>query len=288
MRVRAPAKINVSLEVIGKLPDGYHRIRSVLVRLDKLFDAIDIRIGTEARGITVTSDASDLPVDGRNICHQAARAYLNAVGEEVGVNMHIRKEIPVSAGLGGGSSDAAAVLKALNKHFGQRLAPRVLQTMGSMLGKDVPFFLGDAATAVVSQAGDRIRAIPAFPFAKFLIVNPGITISTADAYRSFGQGAWYMDRRERADLSRRMVQAIRSNDSAAVAAALYNDFELIAERAHPVIKELKQALLAFGAQGALMSGSGSTVFGLFSSTTSRSKAEKSLRVQYSDFIVRQA
>ena len=141
--------------------------------------------------------------------------------------------------------------------------------MGSMLGKDVPFFLGDTATAVVSQAGDRIRAIPAFPFAKFLIVNPGITISTAEAYRSLARGAWYMNRRERADLTRRMVQAIRSNDATAVAAALYNDFELIAERAHPVIKEVKQALLAFGAQGALMSGSGSTVFGLFNSTTSR-------------------
>ena len=288
MHVRAPAKINVSLEVVGKLPDGYHRIRSVLVRLDKLFDAIDIRIGAGAMGITVTSDVSDLPVDGRNICHQAARAYLNAVGEEVGVNMHIRKGIPISAGLGGGSSDAAAVLKALNNHFGQRLAPRALRTMGSTLGKDVPFFLGDTGTAIVSQAGDRIRAIPAFPFARFLIVNPGIPISTAEAYRSLAQGAWYMNRRERADLSRRMVQAIRRNDSAAVAAALYNDFEIIAERAYPVIKELKQALLAFGARGALMSGSGSTVFGLFGSTTSRLRAEKSLRAHYSDFIVKQA
>ena len=282
---RAPAKINVTLEVIGKLSDDYHHIRSVLVKLHKLADVIEIRIGAAVNGITISSDNGDLPLDEKNICYRAARGYLRAAGETAGVHVHIRKKIPIAAGLGGGSSDAAAVLMALNNHFGKCIPAEALQAMGSDLGKDVPFFLGKSKTGHVCEKGDRVKALPAFPRADFLIVNPRVPISTRDAYRSLAGHVWFMSHEGRFDRSQQMVKAIAAGDLTKVAAALYNDFEALGERAHPVIKEIKQALIAFGANGALMSGSGSTVFGLFASRKALLRAEAALRAHYPDFII---
>src|SRR6185369_297360 len=132
---------------------------------------------------------------------------------------------------------------------------------GSDLGKDIPFFLGKSKTGYVHGAGEKTRALPSLRRAHFLIVNPRIPVSTKDAYEALSQSAWFMSHTERTDISSRMVKAIESGDMANVATAFYNDFETLMERVHPVIKEIRQALMAFGAKGALMSGSGSTVFG---------------------------
>ena len=285
--IKAPAKLNLTLEVVGKLPNGFHRFRSVLVKLDKLADVIDIQIGADTEGITISSDAADLPVDERNICYQATRNYLRAIGQAVGVHLHIHKRIPIAAGLGGGSSDAASVLVALNEHFKQRLSKGEVEAIGSSLGKDIPFFLGQSQTGYVSEAGEKVRALPALPAqAHFLIVNPRIPISTKDAYQSVSQHVWFMPNENRADISGRMAGAIKSSDIAMIAGALFNDFESVTEHLHPVIKEVKQALIAFGANGALMSGSGSSIFGLFKSKKALSTAAAALRARYPEFIIK--
>jgi 4-diphosphocytidyl-2-C-methyl-D-erythritol kinase len=285
LSLRAPAKLNLTLEVIGRLPNGYHAIRSVMIRLPHLADVIRLRVRSGPTDVRVRSTSTVIPVGAANICHRAALAYLEHAGETARVEIDIEKSIPVAAGLGGGSSDAAAVLRALNRHFGQPIAPRALAGIGAALGKDVPFFLGDAAVRQASGMGERLRDIGALPRSHFLVVNPGIAISTQDAYAALDSGLWLMANDRRADRARRMVRAIDARDLASIAAALYNDFEIVAEREHPVLKSIKQALLAFGAYGALMSGSGSTVFGLFSSLAHLDAARGALKARYPAFFV---
>ncbi len=285
--LKAPAKINLTLEVVGRLPNGYHAIRSVYVRLDKLSDTIELRIAKGETGITLSTTSKCIPTDETNICHRAAVAYLSATGETAGIDIHIKKNIPVAAGLGGGSSDAASVFVGLNNYF-KAMAPRKLEALGGDIGKDVPFFIRGANVCRVSGMGEGITRIRPFPRIHFLIVHPGIAISTADAYRALGQRVWFMSNAARADISSAMARAMRTGDMAAIAAALFNDFEASMEHAHPVIKEIKQSLLAFGARGALMSGSGSTVFGIYDSRKALSNAERILKAHYADYVVASA
>jgi 4-diphosphocytidyl-2-C-methyl-D-erythritol kinase len=285
LTLRAPAKVNLTLEVIGKLPNGYHAIRSVMVRLPHLADLVRVDVRAGPTDVRVRSSSAAIPVDDTNICHRAAHRYLERAGQTARVVIDITKKIPVAAGLGGGSSDAAAVLVALNRHFGQRVAKRALVEIGAALGKDVPFFLEGAAASHASGMGERLRAIDALPPCQFLVVNPCIAISTKDAYAALDGGLWFIDDARRSDRSQRMVRAIVARDLYAVAAALYNDFEAGADRAHPILKDIRQSLLAFGARGALMSGSGSTVFGLFASLQTLRVAQAALQAHYPAFHV---
>ena len=285
--LRAPAKINLTLEVVGKLPNGYHAIRSVFVRLDKLADTIELRIAPGRTRITLATTSKLIPADGTNLGHRAAAAYLSATGETAAIDIHIAKSVPVAAGLGGGSSDAAAVLVGLNRHF-KALSSRTLEALGSDIGKDVPFFIRGVNAGRVSGTGERITPIAALPRLRFLIVHPGIAVSTADAYGALAQRVWFMSNAARADVSNAMAKALRTGDVGRIAATLFNDFEAPMERAYPVIKEIKQALLAFGARGALMSGSGSTVFGIFDSRKALANAEAVLRTHYGNCVIASA
>lgn len=285
IRLEAPAKINITLEVLGKLRNGYHAIRSVLVRLDDLADTIELRVTERDRAIKVSSNSKSVPADESNTCYRAAAAYFAAIGKAAGAHIRIEKNIPIAAGLGGGSSDAASVLLALNTHFKDRLSPGKLEALSATIGKDVPFFLRGAKACHVSGMGERLRPIRAFPRSYFLIVNSGVAVSTADAYQAVAESAWFMSHGDRANISAAMQAAIRASDTARIAATLFNDFESCIERLHPVVKEIKQALLAFGARGALMSGSGPTVFGLFGSKSALLRAETNLKKHYSGFVI---
>ncbi len=191
----------------------------------------------------------------------------------------------MAAGLGGGSSDAAAVLRALNERFDNALTHAELVALGADIGKDVPFFLGDARLARVSGMGERVEGLAAVPRLHCLLVNPGIALATAEAYAALRRELWFMDVPGRHDRTAAMAHALSTGDIDAIAAALYNDFEVVAERAHPVLKEVKQALLAFGARGALMSGSGPTLFGLFDAERTLANAERALRAHHPAFAV---
>ena len=285
--LKAPAKINLTLEVVGRLPNGYHAIRSVFVRLDKLSDTIELRIARGGSGIRLSTTSQCIPTDETNICHRAAAAYLFATGETAGVDIHIKKNIPVAAGLGGGSSDAASVFVGLNNYF-KAMSPRKLEALGGDIGKDVPFFIRGATVCRVSGMGEGITPLRSFPRFHFLIVHPGIAISTADAYRALGRSVWFLSNAARADISNVMARAVRTGDVGKIAATLFNDFEACMERAHPVIKEIKQALLAFGARGALMTGSGSTVFGIYDSRRALLNAERILKTHYADYVIASA
>jgi 4-diphosphocytidyl-2-C-methyl-D-erythritol kinase len=283
--LRARAKVNLTLEVVRRRPDGYHDIRSVVLLLPHLADTVQVHVADGPTDVTISTRSAEIPVDNTNICHRATVRFLAHINKTARVTIDIAKRIPVAAGLGGGSSDAAAALLALNRHFGERVSPRRLAAIGGDVGKDVPVFLYGAEISHVSGTGERVRAIGASPAMHLLIVNPRIAIATKDAYAALRNELWFMDDAARTDRSRRMLTALDSNDVSAVAAALYNDFELVADRAHPELKEIRQSLRAFGAVGALMSGSGSTLFGIFASLRTLNAARKVLSARYPDFFV---
>src|SRR4029079_9956876 len=136
--LRAPAKVNLTLEVIERLANGFHRIRSIMMKLDHLADAIRVQVDARGSGIFIHGDPARIPLDETNLCHRAARAYLARTNKAARIEIAIEKAIPVAAGLGGGSSDAAAVLRALNAHFHLALSPEALAALGAEIGKDLP------------------------------------------------------------------------------------------------------------------------------------------------------
>jgi 4-diphosphocytidyl-2-C-methyl-D-erythritol kinase len=248
--LRAPAKINLTLEVLGRRSDGYHGIRSVMVPLE-LADELTIEANTH---FSFACDLSELP-DERNL----ALAAVRALGEAPAIRMELRKHIPVQAGLGGGSSDAAAVLRAaMAGAFGAPVRRDWLQ-IARALGSDVPFFLAGTA-ALVEGTGERITPAGAIPQWHALIVKPPVAISTATAYAQ-------LDRLNRPQRPRKgcvsiaLLEALQRADFAGVASLMQNDFELVTVQT-PEVSAAIGALKSAGATNALLAGSGSCVFTL--------------------------
>ena len=252
MVLRTSAKVNLVLEVLGKRPDGYHELSTVLQAVD-LFDRLTVET---AVALTLETSEPALPTDDRNLVMRAARLLRETAGIEAGARIVLDKRIPMAAGLGGGSSDAAATLWSLNRLWGLRWRRERLVELAVKLGMDVPFFLGKGR-ALGTSRGEVLSPLPAVGGYALVLVNPGVGLSTQEVYGRVPQG-W---RAEPAS-TKRMLEALRKRSGTAVAAALTNHLERWVEPAMPVISRMKSALLAAGALGAAMSGSGPTVFGL--------------------------
>jgi len=252
LQLKAPAKVNYRLDVIRRRPDGYHDLRMIMQRID-LCD--DIMISTsDVEGVRVTCGATGVPEGQENIAWRAADAILRCAGRRDGVDIRITKRIPVAAGLGGGSSDAATVLMGLNELLGLGFSRERLMEIGVALGADVPFFIF-MKTALAEGIGEVLTAIDRIPPAWLVIVNPNLRVSTAWVY----QNLKLTDR-----INHGMVPRF-FDDLAALCRVLSNDLEAVTLGRFPVIREIKEQLVAHGALGALMSGSGPTVFGVFPS-----------------------
>jgi 4-diphosphocytidyl-2-C-methyl-D-erythritol kinase len=254
LMLRAPAKINLYLAVTGRRPDGYHDIVSLMVCVG-LYDTLRVDLGV--RGLAVVCGASDVPQDDTNLAVRAARAFFESVGRPANAEIQIQKRIPVGAGLGGGSSDAASVLAGLNRHFGFPLEAPVLGRLALELGTDVPFFLS-GRPALATGRGERLSAYHGLGPMTVLIVFPGVCVHTAKVYRHLNLRLTTCEKKPKAfALKDQTFDAGRH---------LCNDLEPAAARLYPVILEAKSALLAQGAAGASMTGSGSAVFGVFEDT----------------------
>lgn len=253
--IRAPAKINLTLEVLGRRDDGYHGIRSVMVPLE-LADEIAIEPGDR---LALSCSVADLGGE-ENLALRAARAIAAAAGRELHANIVLSKTIPTKAGLGGGSSDAAAILTAaMDGRFGA-LPELDWLAIARALGSDVPFFLAHTA-ALVEGAGERVTALGATPPWAVLVVKPPVNTSTAQAYAALD--ARVRPTRQRADsISMRCAQALQGRDFAAVESLLSNDFTELAMR-DPQIQRAAEALGAAGARTPSLAGSGSSLFALF-------------------------
>lgn len=263
----APAKINLCLHVLGKRPDGYHDLAMLMQQVD-LHDRIELSLNTGGQ-VQVRCAGVTLADGEENIAARAARALLALAGSRRGVEIVIDKQIPVAAGLGGGSSDAAAVLTGLNDLLGLGLTGERLRAIGVTLGADVPFFLY-GPTAWATGIGDRLAPVPPLPPVWYVLVNPGVAVSTAWVYQNLGL------------TSRSEVAKLPGFPGTvpALVAYLHNDLEAVTAARYPVVHEIKAALLARGALGALMSGSGSTVFGLFADQVSAQNAAAQLAAAY--------
>jgi 4-diphosphocytidyl-2-C-methyl-D-erythritol kinase len=259
LQLKAPAKVNYRLDVLGKRADGYHELRMIMQRVD-LCDDIEIAL-SERPGIRVACGRAGVPDGPGNIAWRAADALVKLSGREVGIDISITKKIPVAAGLGGGSSDAATVLMGVNELLELGLSDERLMEIGVKLGADVPFFIFKKP-ALAEGIGDQLSALEKVPALWIVLVNPGIHVSTAWVY----QNLQLTTKEDTAIVSR----SYSSLDE--VCAVLSNDLEPVTFGRFPAVRELKEQMITAGARGSLMSGSGSTVFGLFADESSARRA----------------
>jgi 4-diphosphocytidyl-2-C-methyl-D-erythritol kinase len=248
------------LEILRRREDRYHELRTILQKIS-LFDTLSVSL-EKGKGIFITTDHPDLPLGKRNLVYRAAQMILNKSGYKGGAHIDIRKEIPLGAGLGGGSSNAAATLKALNQLLEIGLPTKELMKMGLSIGADVPFFLLEGP-AVATGIGERLKKIE-LPDLWYVLVNPNFEVSTRWAYRNF-----VLTKRH---FHFNLQGLVKTPEE--ISRVLWNDLEGVVSKKYPQIDGMKQMLLAAGALGALMTGSGPTVFGFFSG---KREAEKAFR-----------
>ncbi len=266
MQLFAPAKLNLTLRVLGRREDGYHDIETVMVPLT-LGDLVEVSFG--GRGVTLMTNSADLPRGDGNLAVRAAAGFMEAAGLRRGVRIGLGKAVPAGAGLGGGSSDAAAVLLGLNRLAGGPVRKPALARLAASLGADVPFFL-ESRPALARGIGEILTPLPPMPETWFVLVNPGIEVSTAWAYG-----------RLRGPLTRGRPQPKVPPISrywSNLSASLANDLEAVTLPRYPVLQRLKERLMGLGAVGALVSGSGPTVFGVFREVSRARYAYDSLRL----------
>lgn len=265
--VRAPAKINLFLRVTGRRPDGYHLLTTWMQKV-ALYDIIELTTCPE--GIVFRCSGEGVPGDCNNLVYRAADLFLQATrgrrdAPASGVAIQLTKHIPVAAGLGGGSSDAAATLLAMNGLFGRPLTPEELAGLGVRLGADVPFFLAEAPAALATGIGEILRPTPPLQGYSILLVNPGFPVSTRWVYQTFA----LTEKKDAGNLTNSQECVAGDMDSGNPGVmigpdtVLINDLETVTVARYPLIARLKDELLWSGAAKALMSGSGPTVFGLF-------------------------
>lgn len=262
IRLESPAKVNLRLEILKKRGDGYHEIRTIFQKIS-LYDTLHFSL-KRRRGIRITVDHPGLPTGKRNLVYQAVRAILERSDYGGGIDIKIEKRIPLGAGLGGGSSNAATALKALNQLLKINLTKKELMGMGAEIGADVPFFLFEGS-AIGSGGGERLRKIT-LPTLWYILINPNFEVSTRWAYQNFilTKTKYHFNLHKLLKSSRR------------ISGILYNDLEGVVSARYPEIALMKEMLLWAGATGALMTGSGPTVFGLFPGEKKATEAYKQL------------
>jgi 4-diphosphocytidyl-2-C-methyl-D-erythritol kinase len=263
LTMTAPAKINYLLDVIGKRPDGYHDLRMIMQRVN-LCDEITLTL-TNTPDINVICNSKGAPDGADNIAWKAARAVIDRAKCSTGVNIEIIKNIPVAAGLGGGSSDAASVLMGMNELLQLGLTEQELMEIGCTLGADVPFFIFKK-TALAEGIGEKLTPLPKMPKCWILLINPGVHVSTAWVYRS-------LQLTSRGKLNR-LPEFFESIEQ--VVSILSNDLESVTISAFPVIADIKTRLMDMGAVGSMMSGSGPTTFGIFKSFDAAETARREI------------
>ncbi len=265
MNIDAPAKINLYLHVTGKRPDGYHTLQSLMCCID-WYDRIHFDF--DAAEISVSCSHPAVPEDRKNIAWQAAEAFFSALRHNGGVHIAIEKQIPVGAGMGGGSSDAATVLTALNAHYNTPFTLEQLMRIGLPIGADVPFFIF-GKPALAAGIGEKLMPCPLVRLYTVLVLYPGIHVSTGVVFKAFD---FHLTKHKKINTKHNSFE-----NAGNLGALLENDLEKAAFGMYPEIQKIKETILEAGAQGALMSGSGSAVFGIFNTHEDACAAESRIR-----------
>ena len=262
------AKINLSLDIVNKREDGYHNIETIMQEID-LKDQVLIR-ESSSRELIIESNSKEMPKDEKNLVYQAWARLKKESGIDRGAYIYIDKKIPLSSGLAGGSSNCAASLKGLNKIWNLGYSQERLEKIGASLGADVPFCLR-GGTVLAKGIGEKMEELSSEKGRNILIANPGIPICSGQVYE-----ALYIPREKRATRIDSIVEKIEKAGIDSAYSDFYNIMEDLVFKNYPIIEEIKSTMLDFGAEASLMSGSGSSVFGIFNSEEKMYKCKKDL------------
>jgi 4-diphosphocytidyl-2-C-methyl-D-erythritol kinase len=259
LRLKSPCKVNLLLNILGKRPDGFHELETIMQPVNFCDDLAFERGG---QGLQLTCSDPGLPVDSSNLVHRAAAAFLSAAKISDGVKIHLEKRIPMAAGLGGGSGNAAATLRGLNELFGSPLGTAKLGELAAALGSDINFFLQDKP-ALATGRGENVESLEPFPALSgkaFFLFHPGFGIATPWAYQNLARFPAALNGQK--GRARDLIAGLQSCDLKAAATGFYNSLEAPALDKFPVLKLYQEFLVANGALVSLMSGSGSTTFAI--------------------------
>ena len=281
LELKAYGKINLGLDVVRRREDGYHEVRMIMQTV-RVYDAIELN-RTEEEGIRLSTNLYYLPDNENNLGYRAAKLLMDEFGIRDGVEIKMKKFIPVAAGMAGGSSDAAAVLFGVNKMFGLGHSKQELMERGVRLGADVPYCIM-RGTALSEGIGEILTPLPPMPQCRVLIAIPAVSVSTKHVYESLNLPALGAEAHPDIDAMR---AAIEKKDLSGVVSQLGNVLETVTIPENPVIQTLKDKMMEMGADGSLMSGSGPTVFGLFTNQTAAQAAYEELRYGSSQDLAKQ-
>ena len=274
LTLKAPAKINLFLKILSRRADGYHEIESLMQKIE-LFDILVLSRLEE--GISLSCPGTSLPKDRGNLVYRAAETFFSATGIRAGVRIVLKKNIPIAAGLGGGSSDAATVITGLNNLLNTRLEPKQLHDIARPLGADIPFFVQDCSAALATGIGDSLQRVEPMQGITIVLVNPGFEVSTKWVYENFpltsNSNPYILAR------GRKTSKNFYAQDPG-LYKKIGNDLETVTINRYPGIGDIKNKLKKTGATTSLMSGSGPTVFGLFHSEEDAQLSYKLLSEEY--------
>lgn len=272
IQLKALAKINLGLDVLRRREDGYHEVKMIMQTIS-LHDDLEIR-RIKTPEIQVKTNLYYLPTNENNLVYKAAKLLMDEFGIKEGVAIQLKKRIPVAAGMAGGSTDGAAVLWGMNQMYGLGLSRQELMERGVKLGADVPYCV-QRGTALAEGIGERLSVLPSMPKCTILIAKPGISVSTKFVYENLHANDLKPEQHPDVD---RMIEAMEEKNLDLLCERMGNVLETVTIPAYPVIQEIKEHMMACGAAGAMMSGSGPTVFGIFHSPVQAKAAMKDLKV----------
>ncbi|MGN1032771.1 MAG: 4-(cytidine 5'-diphospho)-2-C-methyl-D-erythritol kinase [Intestinibacter sp.] len=278
IKLKSRAKINLSIDVLGKRQDGYHLVEMIMQTID-LYDLIEIEEIQDDK-IIIKSNSKEIPLDSSNLVYKAADLIKKTFNVDRGLNIYIQKNIPVAAGMAGGSSNAAAILVGLNKLWDLNLTYRQLEEIGLKLGADIPFCIKGGA-ALAEGIGEKLTSIKGLSKnVSILVCKPDLFVSTKEVYECIDS----KDIRKRPD-NQFLIQCLRNNKIKQLAENMFNVLEEVTVTKHPVIQQIKNTMIENKALGAMMSGSGPTVFGLYENKEDAIKCKSILEEQFKQVFV---
>lgn len=276
MKIKAYAKINIALDVVGKREDGYHLLKMIMQTVD-LYDVIEIT--KTSSDIKLKCNKPYVPTDERNLAYKAAKLFKEAYEINDGVSINLTKNIPVSAGMAGGSTDAAGVLKLMNRLFNINASDDELRALGLKLGADVPYCI-NGGTALCEGIGEEITQLKPFKDKILVIIKPPFGVSTKDVYKAFDLSKVVFHPR-----TNDIIRAMENDDIHFVANNMKNLLENVTLRKHKVIVNIKEAVRSYGALGTMMSGSGPTVFAFFDDMLKAQNCYDEMKKKYKDVFI---
>lgn len=276
MLVKAYGKINISLDIVGKREDGYHLLKMIMQNVD-LYDSMSFE--RCSKGINISCNRPYIPTDDRNLVYKAAKLFMDTYGISEGVNIYLKKNIPVAAGMAGGSADAAAVFKALTQVFNIDVGDNELMSLGLKIGADVPYCIM-GGTALCEGIGEVITPLKPFKNHILILVKPNFGVSTKEVYKNLDISKIFKHPDTDA-----LIKAMEEDKLEEVCSGMKNLLENVTLRKYPVLKRIKEDMIKMGAMGSMMSGSGPTIFAFFDDMLKAQRCYDKFKAQYKEVYI---